>query len=302
LSQIGTISAQKTAARAQVLSSIKQFEMGPSRLPEIAKPRTFKVLVGLNHLWILHKTLIVRVGAALFMALILAVGFQARGGISQAAINTGDLLASRIALIGFGIGEISISGQSMAEETDIAAAIAIDSTSNIFNFDVEAARLRILEIPSISDVSVRKFYPSNLIVEVSEVTPIARWRVDGVTFVIDGKGVQIASATAADENLPLVIGDGAADDAFNMIIALENYPVLNKGLLALSRIADRRWDMIYSSGLRIQLPETEVGRALFQLQEAQDKSQLLERDLSIIDMRVATIAALRVNKRDEPTH
>jgi len=302
LSQIGTISEQRAAPQAQVLSGINQFEMGASRLPEIAKPRTLKAFVGLNHIWVLHKTLIVRVGAALFMALILAVGFQARGGISQALVNTGDLLASRIAVIGFGIGEISISGQSMAMETDIVAAIAIDSTSNIFNFDVEAARVRILEIPSINDVSVRKIYPSSLIVEVSEVTPIARWRVDGVTFVIDGKGIQIASATSADENLPLVIGDGAADDAFNMIIALENYPILKEGLLALSRIADRRWDMIYSSGLRIQLPETEVGGALFQLQEAQNNSQLLDRDISIIDMRVATIAALRVNKREEPSH
>ncbi len=302
MSQIGTISEQRTAAKAQVLAGINQFEMGASRLPEIAKPRTLRAVVALNHVWVLHKILIVRVGAALFMALILAVGFQARGGISQAVVNTGDLLASRIAVIGFGIGEISISGQSMAMETDIVAAVAIDSTSNIFNFDVEAARVRILEIPSISDVSVRKIYPSSLIVAVSEVTPIARWRVDGVTFVIDGKGIQIASATSADENLPLVIGDGAADDAFNMIIALENYPVLKEGLLALSRIADRRWDMIYSSGLRIQLPETEVGRALFQLREAQNNSQLLDRDLSIIDMRVATIAALRVNKREEPSH
>ncbi len=302
MSQIGTISEQRATPGAQVLAGINQFEMGASRLPEIAKPRTLRAVVALNHVWVLHKILIVRVGAALFMALILAVGFQARGGISQAVVNTGDLLASRIAVIGFGIGEISISGQSMAMETDIVAAVAIDSTSNIFNFDVEAARVRILEIPSISDVSVRKIYPSSLIVAVSEVTPIARWRVDGVTFVIDGKGIQIASATSADENLPLVIGDGAADDAFNMIIALENYPVLKEGLLALSRIADRRWDMIYSSGLRIQLPETEVGRALFQLREAQNNSQLLDRDLSIIDMRVATIAALRVNKREEPSH
>jgi len=302
LSQIGTISAHNTAPKAQVLSGVNQFNIPVSRLPEIVKPRTLRAVVSLNHIWILHKILIVRVGAALFMALILAVGFQARGGISQAAINTGDLLASRLAIVGFGIGEISISGQSMALETDIVGAIAIDSTSNIFNFDVEAARLRILEIPSISDVSVRKIYPSSLIVEVSEVTPIARWRVDGVTFVIDGRGIQIASATAADENLPLVIGDGAANDAFNMIIALENYPVLKEGLLALSRIADRRWDMIYSSGLRIQLPETEVGRALFQLSEAQNRSQLLDRDVSIIDMRVATIAALRVNRREEVSH
>ncbi len=273
--------------------------MGSSRLFGIVAPNTLRGFVGLNHVWVLHRVLITRIGAALLVAMILVAGFQARGGISQVLANTGDLLASRIAMTGFGIGKISISGQSMAMEKDILAAIAIDGTTNIFNFDVEAARLRILEIPSISDVSVRKIYPSSLVVEVSEVTPVARWRVDGVTFVIDGRGEQIASATVADENLPLVIGDGAADDAMGMIVALENYPALKEGLLALSRIADRRWDMIYNSGLRIQLPETGVGQALFQLQEAQNRAQLLDRDLAVIDMRVDGIAALRMNKREE---
>ena len=304
--QAGFLSAQirdanqvNTARQARAAKMADMAAIPDTQLPVIVKSSGGRALAASKRIWVLHRNLVVRIGAALFVAFILTIAFQSRGGIYQAAINTGDVLAGRIALVGFGIGEISISGQSMAMESDIVAAIDIDSTTNIFNFDVQAARQRILEVPSISDVSIRKIYPSSLLVKIGEVTPVARWRVDGVTFVIDGAGTQIANANSADQNLPLVIGDGAANDALMIITALENYPRLKDGLVALSRIADRRWDLIYQSGLRIKLPESGVAQALQQLRAAQNSSQLLDRDLAIIDMRVAGLTALRVAKRDE---
>ena len=135
------------------------------------------------------------------------------------------------------------------------------------------------------------------------VRPVARWRVDGLTFVIDAAGTQIADATPADDGLPLVIGDGAADDAQSVILALKDYPVLSQGLAALSRIGDRRWDMIYETGLRVSLPETGMAVALENLSRAQSEKQLLDRDLVSIDMRVAGLMALRLAQRQqEPEH
>jgi len=153
-------------------------------------------------------------------------------------------------------------------------------------------------LPAIADVNIRKVYPSRLIVEVSEVRPVARWRIDGVTFVIDGAGNQIADASPLDEALPLVIGDGAADDARAMITALQPYPDLKRDLVALSRIGDRRWDLIYQTGLRVRLPEKGLDEALVQLQNAQTLERLLDRDLVLIDMRVAGQMALRLARRD----
>jgi len=187
----------------------------------------------------------------------------------------------------------------MARESDIAAALDINETSNIFNFNVAAARKRIMALPAIGDVQIRKIYPSKLLVQVSEVTPVARWRINGATFIIDGKGNQIANATPADDTLPLVIGDGAANDARAMIETLGAYPDLTKGLAALSRIGDRRWDLIYDNGLRIRLPENGLGEALVQLEDAQIKFRLLDRDLVLIDMRVAGQMALRLAKRND---
>ena len=55
-----------------------------------------------------------------------------------------------------------------------------------------------------------------------------------------------------------------------MIHALDQYPALTEDLAALSRIGDRRWDLIFYSGLRVQLPENGVAQALAQLDHVPD--------------------------------
>jgi len=295
LQQIGDQHRSVASASSTAIAGVEPAAQLPARLRAGGK----RVLIILKHTWVLHHSNMVRLVAALIVALVLAAGFQARGGIAQNAQAIGDLLAGRFAQAGLGIEEIAITGQVMTEESDIAIALGIDETTNIFNFDVEAARQRLLEMPAISDVRLRKIYPSQLVVEVKEVAPIARWRVDGVTFVIDAAGVQIADATTADDNLPLIIGDGAADDAQIIIQALEEFPVLKQGLLATSRIGDRRWDLVYDTGLRVQLPEAGLGAALQTLNSAQNEQQLLDRDLVLIDMRVAGLMALRLAERKE---
>ena len=136
---------------------------------------------------------------------------------------------------------------------------------------------------------------------ITEKTPVARWAVDGVTFLIDGRGEQIAETSPAYSGLPLVIGDGAADDALGMIRALNGFPLLQDGLVALSRIADRRWDLIFDTGLRVQLPEQGVAQAMARLVTYQNDYQLLDRDVSVIDLRVDSVVAVRPNKPDENT-
>jgi cell division protein FtsQ len=90
-----------------------------------------------------------------------------------------------------------------------------------------------------------------------------------------------------------VIGDGAADDALVMIKALDRFETLKYDLVALSRIADRRWDLIYDTGLRVQLPEMGVGPALQQLETLQSLYALLDRDVTVIDLRVPGLVALK---------
>ena len=122
---------------------------------------------------------------------------------------------------------------------------------------------------------------------------VARWGVDGVTYLIDLCGASISDIGAASPGLPLIVGEDAGDDAMVMIRAMNQYPALKPGLEALSRIADRRWDMIYNSGVRVELPEQGVAQALAQLMTLEEHFQILERDVTLIDLRVAGLVAVK---------
>jgi len=171
-------------------------------------------------------------------------------------------------------------------------AVGLESTRSLVNFDAEAARVRLEALPSIESATIRKIYPNSLIVELVEKQPVAIWTVDGVNFAIDGKGQRIAPVETPIEGLPMFVGDGAADDVPAMIAMLDQFPTLREGLLASSRIGDRRWDLIYQVGLRVMLPEVNAADAMNRLLKLQSESQVFERDIAILDLRLTDYIAI----------
>ncbi|ODT79296.1 MAG: hypothetical protein ABS76_20800 [Pelagibacterium sp. SCN 64-44] len=272
----------------------------PRALPVPVRSPRQRLANSVNRALVLHGTA-VRRGALAALVLATAFGlYQVREPIGALALTGLDLAQGNFAQAGLAIGEISISGQTLTSEQAIFDALGIAPHTSTLAFDVDAARQRIADLPAVDSVVVRKTYPGDVSVVIAEKAPVARWRVDGVTFLIDGAGEQIGEDRGAYGDLPLVIGDGAADDALAMIRALNGFPRLQDGLIALSRIADRRWDLIYDTGLRVQLPEHGVAQALRKLAAYQAEFQLLDRDVSIIDLRIDNVVAVRPNQNEDP--
>ena len=271
----------------------------PRTLPVPVRSPRRRIANRVNRAFVLHGRAIRR-GLMIAALTAAALGvYQVREPIGFLAATLGEVAQGNFAQAGLAIGEISLSGQRLTSEQAIFDALGVTPYTSTLGFDVEEARQRIAELPAVHSVTVRKTYPGDVNVVIIEKIPVARWRVDGVTFLIDGRGEQIGEDRGAYSDLPLVIGDGAADDALVMIRALENVPRLQEGLVALSRIADRRWDMIYDTGLRVQLPEQGVAQALRRLVSYQDEYQLLDRDVSIIDLRIDNIVAIRPNQTED---
>ncbi len=268
----------------------------PRALPVPIRTPRRKLANRFNRAFVLHGGLIRRCAmVAALLAGCVAI-YQVREPIGMLAMTAADFAQGNFAQAGLAIGEITISGQTLTSEQQVFDALGIQPHTSTLGFDVEAARQRIAELPAVAAVTVRKTYPGDVAVLITEKEPVARWAVDGVTFLIDGKGEQIGEAQGGYTSLPLVIGDGAADDALVMIRALNGFPKLQEGLVALSRIADRRWDMIYETGLRVQLPEQGVAQAMTRLVTYQTDYQLLDRDVAIIDLRIDSLVAIRPNK------
>jgi cell division protein FtsQ len=268
------------------------------RGPALVRRRNPRIFGNVSRLWVLRRVLILRICGALICAALLATVFQTRGGIGQALQSFSAVMQGEFVDAGFGIDKIEISGQVLTPESRIIATLGIKNETSTLNFSAEEARQKLLGLPAVSEVSVRRVYPNQLVIKLEEKVPVARWRIDGITFLVDAAGERIGVAAAADSKLPLVIGDNAANDAVVITRALERYPSLNTGLAALSRIADRRWDLLYKTGLRVKLPETGVAQALVRLDRYQTEYQLLDRDVKLIDLRVANVLTVRPVEAD----
>lgn len=288
----------------------------PRSLPAVlTRSAAQRALVAVTHAWVLHKKRMMQAILVCVAVVMLGVGWETRDGIAAGIASIRLIIEGEVAQNGFGIEKINLTGQNITSEAEIVRALAIEPRISTLNYDAEAARARILELPAVETASVRKIYPGEVQVIIAEKEPVARWRVDGVTFLVDMSGEQIAQDDGSFTELPLIVGDGAADDALPMIKAMARFDKLKVGLAALSRIGDRRWDLIYYSGLRVQLPEQGVAPALAKLELYQERFDLLDRDVTLIDLRVPSIvtikrgalameqfeAALKDKKKKKPT-
>jgi cell division protein FtsQ len=58
------------------------------------------------------------------------------------------------------------------------------------------------------------------------------------------------------------------------------------------RVADRRWDLLMENGVTVKLPEERPEQALVELELMQAEADILSRDVTSIDLRVAGRTAI----------
>lgn len=271
----------------------------PRRLPVPISQLRRSVAVSLGHVWVLHRRIVVRVVAAM-VALLFIVGiYEARDTVSVAGATVANMIQGEFAAAGFGIEAIEVSGQKLTDDADIATMLALASGNTTLTFDVQKAQARLNWLQAVDSATVRKLYPDRIVVDIVEKEPVLRWRIGDQNWLVDSTGEAIAGDTGSYTDLPLVVGDGAADDALIMINSLVQHESLREDLAALSRIGDRRWDLIYYSGLRVQLPEQGVAQALSRLEMYQRDYALLDRDVTLIDLRVPGVVAVKPAVRED---
>ena len=51
-------------------------------------------------------------------------------------------------------------------------------------------------------------------------------------------------------------------------------------------VSDRRWDLFLDNGVQVMLPEVNAQKAVTELQETDKESGLLDRDITVVDLRL----------------
>lgn len=188
---------------------------------------------------------------------------------------------------GFAVDEVLVEGRGRTERTAILAALGVRRGTPILAVDPEAARSKLEALTWITRATVERRLPRLLYLRLTEREPLALWQLDGKLSVIDrGGGVIPGVPVKQFANLPLVVGQGAPEQAADLLALLEREPALRPLVTAAVRVGGRRWNLRLKGGIDVRLPEADPAEAWSQLAQLEREHGLLGRDVVAIDLRL----------------
>lgn len=100
---------------------------------------------------------------AVVLAILLGIGYGIRQAIEHTFHRNPD----------FQLQAINLNTNDVLDETALVEHLQIDLSANIFDFDLDAMQLKLLEIPAISSAKIERELPGTLAFELTTRVPIA---------------------------------------------------------------------------------------------------------------------------------
>jgi cell division protein FtsQ len=190
---------------------------------------------------------------------------------------------------GLKVDEIQIDGiKRMDKMTVLTQALDQDSRAMPL-VDLDLVRERLLKFPWVKDARVSRRLPNTLRIFIIERDAAAIWQSHGQLMLVDPTGVPLEPvSTDAMPDLPLLIGEGANAREPARRTLLDEAPSLRPLVKAATWIGNRRWDLTFASGEKLQLPEGEedAAKSLRKFAELDAAQGLLRKGTIRFDMRV----------------
>lgn len=204
------------------------------------------------------------------------------------------------------VTSIRIEGANLTSDGAIRAALNIAVGDPVLNFNVSRVREKLNALPFVDHVSVERHLSGEIDVHITERPPYAVWQHQGHFILIDRQGQKVPDQGANDKDatafakLPLVVGDGANENAAALIDVLLQEPEVKSRVTAAVRVSDRRWNLSLKDGATVLLPEGEEAPAIHRLARLNASTQLLDRPVVLIDMRLPDRLTIRERPPEPP--
>jgi cell division protein FtsQ len=201
----------------------------------------------------------------------------------------------------FMVSLMAIDGASSTVAEDIREILQLDFPISSFDLELDAILIAIRDLPAVADARVRVRSSGEaggiLQVDVTERIPAVLWRTAQGLEVLDAEGMITGPATTREEyaTLPLIAGEGAEKHVTEALDLVRAAGPLGARMRGLVRIGERRWDVVLDRDQRILLPEDAPVQALERVIALGQVHEMLERDLSVVDMRLAARPTIRMN-------
>ncbi|MEL7281699.1 MAG: cell division protein FtsQ/DivIB [Pseudomonadota bacterium] len=193
---------------------------------------------------------------------------------------------------------LAIEGASESVEEDIREIFPFDFPTSSFDIDIAHVHQMITGLPAVRGADVRIRKGGTMVVTVVERVPVAVWRTWDELTLVDADGFSVAELEARSDraDLPVIAGEGGNADVPGAMAILEAAAPLGARVLGLVRMGERRWDLVLDKDQRILLPEEGAVRALERVLVLNQTQDMLARDLTVVDMRLAGRPTVRMNE------
>lgn len=185
--------------------------------------------------------------------------------------------------------------EDLAEQIRVAAFVSLPASS--LEVNVGSVRDRVETLDAVERARVRALASGVLEIRAIERVPVAVWRGADRIELLDQRGVRVAEVDSRlrRPDLPLIVGPGAEAHVPEALALFEAAGPVRNRVRGLVRMGERRWDLVLDRDQVIRLPEAEPLAALARVMAMQASEGLLERDLTVVDMRDPRRPMLRLS-------
>ncbi|WP_422064575.1 cell division protein FtsQ/DivIB [Shimia sp.] len=189
----------------------------------------------------------------------------------------------------FSVSAMAIDGASDGTAEDIRDILALSFPVSSFDLDLSGLQAQVADLPAIASAALRVRPGGILQLTIVERTPVVVWRThEGLTLVDpDGHVTGPAINRHAHPEMPLIAGEGADGHVLEALRLFAAAAPIADRVIGLVRVGERRWDVVLDRNQRILLPEQNAEEALDRVVALGNAEELLERDIQIVDMRLA---------------
>ncbi len=198
-------------------------------------------------------------------------------------------LATRTVMTGLGRGPAAtvhtISIKTNAPNKDLSelgAAAALPPGTRTYSVDLGMMAARTNAVPGIRRSAIRRHPNGNLSVRAEMHDSIAQWTDGEQYFPLASDGTIVKRPTLERDATSVLFRGRIPQNITEITNAAHS--LINK-LDYLEWIEDRRWNIITRDGITVMLPEENPTAAIGTLLMLDKNHQILNRDLTIIDMR-----------------
>jgi cell division protein FtsQ len=232
-----------------------------------------------------------------FFAVVAFVGLSEGGHLDDTYRSYGQPHHALARLGGLGLEQVTISGIAQLREAEVLAAGGLGPLVSLPFLSATEIRERLERVPLVKTASVRKLYPNELVVTLTEREPHAIWQLDGELHVTAADGT-VLGPIEDDRfvHLPLVVGEEANVRTGEYLALLDAAGPLKNRIRAGTLVSGRRWTLKMDNGMDVRLPEHGAADALARLMKLEREQKILEKDVLAIDLRMPDRIVVRLTE------